>query len=322
MSKPSSDGGPLGDSGVTPSCSAGGPGLSDCGAASESCCASLQIMGGAYDRTYANSGSGASGESDPASVSTFWLDEYEVTVGRFRQFVAAWNGGAGWTPAAGSGKHADLNGGQGLSATGGGYEPGWNSSDDGNIGPTDALLACDRYATWTPSAGAYEHLPINCVNWYEAYAFCIWDGGFLPSEAEWEYAAAGGSQLLEYPWGSVAPGTANEYEIYACDYPNGSGPCTGAVNVAPVGTTVDGAGLWGQLDLAGNVEEWNLDYYAVPYAAGQCTDCADVTAAERRALRGGNFFEAQAELLPPYRDASTPTTRSGYYGVRCARAAP
>ncbi|MGO9835775.1 MAG: SUMF1/EgtB/PvdO family nonheme iron enzyme [Polyangiaceae bacterium] len=37
---------------------------------------------------------------------------------------------------------------------------------------------------------------IDCVNWYESYTFCIWDGGFLPSEAEWEYAAGGGSHSL------------------------------------------------------------------------------------------------------------------------------
>jgi formylglycine-generating enzyme required for sulfatase activity len=37
----------------------------------------------------------------------------------------------------------------------------------------------------TSSAGSKENLPINCVNWWESYAFCIWDGGFLPSEAEW-----------------------------------------------------------------------------------------------------------------------------------------
>ena len=157
-------------------------------------------------------------------MSTFRLDKYLVTVGRFRQFVAAWNNGAGWLPAAGSGKHTHLNGGLGLANSGaaGTYETGWVATDDSEIAPTDANLDCDSaYNTWTSSAGTQENLPINCVNWWEAYAFCIWDGGFLPSEAEWEYAAAGGSQQREYPWGSTDPGTANLYAIYGCYYPTG-----------------------------------------------------------------------------------------------------
>ena len=61
----------------------------------------------------------------------------------------------------------------------------------------------------------------------------------------------------------TAPGTANQYAIYGCYYPSGAGNCNlpqpGVANIAPVGTATLGAGLWGQLDLAGNMWEWNLD---------------------------------------------------------------
>ena len=106
-------------------------------------------------------------------LATFRLDKYDVTVGRFRQFVAAWNNGVGWLPSAGSGKHAHLNGGIGLANSGnpGTYETGWLASDDGNVAPTNGNLACDpNYATWTASAGSNETRPIICENWYEAYA--------------------------------------------------------------------------------------------------------------------------------------------------------
>src|ERR1017187_4060173 len=90
-----------------------GPGLTDCGARSESCCTSLEVTGGTYYRTYTNSGTGATGLADPATVSGFRLDKYLVTVGRFRRFVSAWNAGASYVPpavpAAGSGKHTHLN---------------------------------------------------------------------------------------------------------------------------------------------------------------------------------------------------------------------
>jgi sulfatase modifying factor 1 len=325
------------DVGTPPSCAPGGPGMTNCGpggSGTESCCASLEVIGGTYYRTYdlgyapgtsppvLAADGGPTSEADPATVSAFKLDKYLVTAGRFRQFVSAWNGG--WMPAAGSGKHTHLNGGNGLAATGGGFEPGWVATDDSNIAPTNANLACDpNFATWAPYSSAQENLPINCVNSWESYAFCIWDGGFLPSEAEWEYAAAGGSQQREYPWGSAAPGTACpgtgcQYAIYNCDYPNGSGTCSAVGNIAPVGTATLGAGLWGQLDLAGELWEWNLDWSA-NYAA--CTDCADFTATSQpnRVFRGGNFINDSSDLLPPSRYGNTPTYRGSVIGFRCAR---
>jgi formylglycine-generating enzyme required for sulfatase activity len=302
--------------------------MSDCGSG-ESCCTSLEVTGDTYYRTYSSPDGGtdgATGEADPATVSSFRLDKYLVTVGRYRQFVAAYDAGT-WTNVVtdGSGKHAHLNGGRGLANSGsaGTYETGWLDSDDGNVRPSSANLACSSgYPNWTDTVGSQENLPINCVNWWEAYAFCIWDGGFLPSEAEWEYAAAGGSQQLEYPWGSTAPGTACpgtgcQFAIYGCDYPNGAGHCTGVSNVAPVGTATHGAGRWGQLDLAGEVWEWNADFYGT--YVDPCTDCADLTPGSERVLRGGSFFDDRSHLLPASRNHGA-SARGGTIGLRCARA--
>jgi sulfatase modifying factor 1 len=106
---------------------------------------------------------------DPATVSSFRLDKYEVTVGLFRQFVSALKGG--YKPAAGSGKHALLNDGQGLanSASPGTYERGWVTSDNADLAMTSAGLSyCGQDTTWTDPASAQENLPINCVDWYQA----------------------------------------------------------------------------------------------------------------------------------------------------------
>lgn len=334
------------------SCQGSGPGLSNCGEnEDESCCTSLPVPGGSYSRTYRNTGSGASGKADPATISTYLLDKYEVTVARFREYVRYLENG-GSPPAAGSGKHTHLNGGKGLADSGqsGAFEMGWDTrwnskipSGPGATAKWKALLTangagnsgCAVYGTWTDEPGKNDLLPITCTSWYESYAFCIWDGGFLPSEAEWKYAAAGGDEQRAYPWGSTAPGSENEYAIYDCCYPDGrcseaSGrdTCTGTVNVAPVGFAKKGVGRYGQIDLIGSVWEWLVDKYSSSYV-NPCEDCAYLTGnTTNRVLPGSGFHTGAslgATLLYSFNRSSVSydaeTYRGDYaVGVRCGRA--
>jgi formylglycine-generating enzyme required for sulfatase activity len=297
-------------------------------AGDESCCTTLQVAGGTFYRRYdTDAGHAPDGgpidEADPATVSTFLLDKYDVTVGRFRRFVAAWTGG--WLPSEGDGRHTYLNSDAGLVNAGadGGYEPGWNAAEWNNttdVGPTDANLAqCDPEATWTAAVGRREKLPITCITWFEAYAFCIWDGGFLPSEAEWEYAAAGGSEQRLFPWGATWPDHQDDYAIYNCFYPGKGKYCLFSVDdIAPVGTPTKGVGRWGQLDLAGNVLQWTLDVddnYTEP-----CVDCIYVGSGWEDHVAGGGCFSDYAVALTPSSVWSLPPdARVPGPGIRCAR---
>jgi formylglycine-generating enzyme required for sulfatase activity len=319
--------------------------MTNCGGGCESCCTTLDVVAnGPFDRTYTSGADGGpTGGADPATVSSFKLDKYLVTVGRFRQFVAAWDGssgldgGPGYEPSPGSGKHTHLNGGLGLALgpnvdAGQRYESGWLASDDDSINPTTYNLISNcttttNATTWTKVAGTQENLPINCVDWAEAYAFCIWDGGFLPTEAEWEYAAAGGSKELEYPWGATPPGADSGLAIFGCYYPTGQGDgsaggCTGVANIAPVGAPTAGAGLWGHLDMAGEMYEWNLDWFRATYLT-PWNDCAYLSdaGASNRLIRGGYFGGPEARILPTYRAGADPrnNNRRDFIGLRCAR---
>jgi formylglycine-generating enzyme len=346
-----------------PSCAPGGPGLSDCGPDKESCCTSLPVPGGTFYRTYdptvvdASTGvlsldigpdGAATGLADPATVSSFRLDKYDVTVGRFRQFVSAWRGG--WRPTPGSGKHAYLNGGQGLTnANKAPYGPS-GSSDAGPIAPgpyelgwvdpgaamdlsdqalSTAFTFCgvscppDPQAAWTPAPGANEGMPMNFVTGMDSYAFCIWDGAFIPTEAELEYAQAGGAEQREYPWGASDPGSTPAKAIWGCNYP-GDGGC----GIAPVATAWAGAGLWGQVDLVGNVFQVVLDdcFSAGMMYGEPCDDCVfqgtpfspGLTSSRGGAFEGDPTFDGY--ILSGSPGECSNGEAEPIVGFRCARA--
>jgi formylglycine-generating enzyme required for sulfatase activity len=303
------------------SCATPGPGISDCGPDREDCCTTLDVPGGTFARSF--DGVSCPGgvnappapalgcyrnPNHPATISSFRLDKYLVTVARFQTFLASARS-SGWQPPAGAGRHTHLNGGQGLADADrpGRFEGGW---DDAWTNETlfDSPGDSDNYL---------PNLPINGVTWFQAYAFCLWDGGFLPSEAEWNYAAAGGDEQRVFPWSQPPQSTLVNCAHAAYTGHGEPGACMASGAYLVGAKSPIGDGRWGQADLVGSRPEWTLDWlrdYVDP-----CVDCAAVSGPiGPRAVRGySRVGEAAApHLLISVRDDDS----YGWIGFRCARA--
>jgi sulfatase modifying factor 1 len=307
-----------------PSCTGGGPGADQtCGLTSNvDCCASLPVPAGTYLRSGVDSG--------VATVSDFGLDEFEVTVGRYRKFVNAGLGTQLHPPAAGAGADPHVPG-SGWSST-------WNHSLPSGTDSLETSFTCDLEPSWTSSIEDTDDLPMNCLTWYEAFAFCAWDGGRLPTEAEWNYAAAGGGENRWYPWSDppAAEYIDPQYAVYDCTGHNGGPPDYGDAggdagmvllcepsDVLPVGSRPKGNGRWGHTDLAGSMSEWVADWFFDPYPA-PCDNCDAIDGGmpeggPQRVNRGGGYYYDPSVLTTWTRFADFPGNRSDAYGVRCAR---
>ena len=285
-----------------------------CGPAgtSEDCCTTIDVPCGEYVRGY--DGVTHTDDSHPATIDSFRLDKFEVTVGRFRGFVDAGAAITGFEDGAGAHPHDPASGWQvefPLEASQGELEAG--------------LTSC-TLSTWTTTPGSSEDLPITCVTWYEALAFCIWDGGYLPSEAEWNYVATGGALQRVYPWSNPASNSDidNLLAVWGC--PTGSTSCIGPNSLGVPGSrNPQGAAFLGHADLAGNVYEWVLDWKDWQQGASfmdPCIDCIDREDPEQRTIRGGGAYTQEAfieELHANFPNSADGRFRYPDLGFRCAR---
>ena len=170
--------------------------------------------------------------------------------------------------------------------------------------------------------------PMNCVTFDEAETYCASVGMRLPTEAEWEYAAAG-SERRKFPWGNESvEGRANACgsECVARQKDLGlplSQPAYTSDDkfaaTAPVGNFPGGTTKSGVTDLAGNVAEWTSSYFG-PYPDDDEVNPKGPATGERRVVRGGGFECGEDRLLTQSRGFAKPDTRSPEIGFRCASA--
>ena len=153
-------------------------------------------------------------------------------------------------------------------------------------------------------------LPVVHVSWYEADAWCRWAGRRLPTEAEWELAAACRELKRAYPWGEDPPSP---------DRANLDGSRLGC---ADVGAYSAGDSAFGCRQLIGNVWEWTASDF-VPYPGFSPNPDRHYSepwfGSEFKVLRGGSWATRSRLIRNTFRNFALKQRTDLFAGFRtCA----
>ena len=186
----------------------------------------------------------------------------------------------------------------------------WMTQTEVTVAAFEAFVKTKGIDVQMPAGQKGSRYPVNGVLWTEADAFCKWAGGRLPTEAEWEYAARGGTKTIRYgelntiAWTSansrhtvheVAKKQPNAYKLY---------------------------------DMLGNVWEWTADWYGAKYYEQSPgldpsgPPVGDVLISKgvdkpTRTIRGGAWIGFPGVARASYRYWFIPDLRVANIGFRC-----
>jgi len=219
-------------------------------------------------------------------LETYAIDRYPITCGQYREFITA-----------GGYQNPDL------------WSPvGWEWQQSQQV--TQPLY-------WTTDP-AWNNHPVYGISWYEAEAYARFVGKRLPTEAEWEKAAAWDATAgirRTYPWGEEAPSAqlCNHSHVGIDSYP--------PLQTTPVDAYPAGQSAYGCNDLLGNVWEWTAStfqeyegFVSYPYA-GYSKVYFD---GQHKVLKGGSWATRPWALRCSFRNWYHPGVRQILAGFRCA----
>ena len=185
------------------------------------------------------------------------------------------------------------------------------------------LKFCDETGHKKPVAPEFnpnwskKNHPVVNVSYLDAQAYCEWSGTKLPTEAQWEKAAAwddAGKKKRKFPWGDEYDGKKFWRWIASDGEENGT---------RPVGSFPAGESPYGLLDMAGNVWNWCNDWYDEGFygdKTGSVRNAENQSVGEKkeRVVRGGSWYRGKTFYVnSAARGFNTPEYSRDDCGFRC-----
>ena len=273
----------------------------------------------------------------PVSVDAFWMDQYVVTNAQFSRFVEETNY---VTSAERAPRAEDYPGAKPellVPASVVFHRPGYKVDLNNHFNWWTYVPNANWRKPWGPESslkGLANH-PVVHVAYEDAERYAKWVGKELPTEAEWEFAARGGLEGMEFVWGSeFTPDGQHMANTWQGEFPNENTLDDGFEWTAPVGSfSPNGYGLY---EMAGNVWEWTTDWYLehnkLPNACcgsinprGGSLDesydpCSSQIRIPRKVMKGGSYLCAPnycRRYRPAARMAQPVDTSTCHLGFRC-----